>query len=127
MGQVSAPESCGAIFPSAQLGKETCEPEIFAQTGNESWLWFSETCIEQWGDNAPADLKFWTGYPERSCYRYTSGDRAAPLDVFRKIVRSDQGEPFLRALMDGCQSEWWLEFQHAAEVGAKVLEITKRD
>lgn len=117
MGQVSPPDADGAIFPSVQSGKQSCELEIFAQTGNESWRWFSQACIERWGDNAPADLKFFTGYPERSCYRYVSAERAPPLDVFRKTVHSDEGEPFLRALMDGCQAEWWLEFERHERMG----------
>lgn len=63
---------------------------------------------------------------ERLCQRYAAGHVKPPAYFLRKLLRSPHGRQWLLAAMDGCQSEWWLEFQHAAEVGVKVLEITKR-
>lgn len=88
--------------------------------------WFSEAAQDVYGKDAGLGLHHATGVPERSCYRYASGERALPSEVLRLLVHSDQGEPFFRAFMHGCTAPWWLEFQHHAAVGAKVVEITKQ-
>jgi len=94
-----------------------------AQTGSE---FFAGVCKTIFGKDAGLALHYATGVPERSCYRYASGERDVPILVFRSLLHSEQGEPFFRALMEGCTAKWWLEFERAQHVGAQVLEITKR-
>lgn len=97
---------------------------ISAQTGSE---FFASVCKTIFGKDAGLHLHYATGVPERSCYRYASGEREVPVLMLRAILHSDQGEPFLAALMDGCAAQWWVDRQHAAFVGSQVLEITKRE
>ena len=106
-----------AIISTDQSGADS------ARTGSE---FFASVCSTIYGKDAGLALSLATGVPERSCYRYANGDRDVPVLVLRAVLHSDHGEPFLLALMDGCRAEWWLEYRRAADVGRKVLEITKR-
>lgn len=110
------PPTLSAIIPADQSGADS------AQTGSE---FFASVCKTIFGKDAGLALSLATGVPERSCYRYASGEREVPVMVLRAILHSRQGEPFLAALMDGCTAEWWIEYQRAANVGRKVLEITE--
>src|SRR5690348_7574261 len=89
-----------AIIPADRTG------EICAQTGNE---FFASVCKTIFGKDAGYALHLATGVPERSCYRYASGEREIPVLVLRSILHSDRGEPFFNAFMDGCTAQWWLD------------------
>jgi len=91
---------------------------ISAQTGSE---FFSNACRTIFGKDAGLHLHYATGVPERSCYRYASGEREVPVLVLRAILHSEQGAPFLAALMDECPAQWWLRFQYEREVGQGAL------
>jgi hypothetical protein len=97
-----------AIISTDQSGEDS------AQTGSE---FFASVCKTIFGKDAGLALSLATGVPERSCYRYASGDRDVPVLVLRAILHSDQGEPFARALMDGCTADWWIEFQKHERMG----------
>jgi hypothetical protein len=88
---------------------------ISAQTGSE---FFASVCKAVFGKDAGLHLHYATGVPERSCYRYASGQREVPVLMLRAILHSDQGAPFMAALMDGCTAPWWLEFQRHRRMGA---------
>lgn len=100
-----------AIIPTDQTGEES------AQTGSE---FFSSVCKTVFGKDAGLALSLATNVPERSCYRYANGDREVPVLVLRAILHSEQGEPFLAALFDGCTAEWWLALQRKIYNGQKV-------
>lgn len=70
------------------------------------------------GKDAGLHLAHITGFPERSCYRYASGERAPPFEFMLALFHSEHGEPFFRAFMEGCAARWWSEHQrklHNAE------------
>jgi hypothetical protein len=57
-------------------------------------------------------------YPLSSCYAYVQRNRprAVPDHLVRKLIRSEQGEPWFRAYMDGCTAQWWLDVQDAIKI-----------
>ncbi len=92
--------------------------------------WFSALARSVLGGNKPGTaLHYITGVDERSCQRYVkTRDGVEPKAYFlRLILHSKQGAPFFAALMHGCTAPWWLDLQREAEIGRKVLEITKRN
>lgn len=108
MGQQLQHANGHAIYSAAQSDADS------AQTGSE---FFASVCSTIFGKDAGLALHLATGVPERSCYRYASGDRDVPVLVLRAVLHSDQGEPFLLALMDGCTAQWWIEFQKHERMG----------
>lgn len=88
---------------------------ISAQTGSE---FFAKVCKEILGKDAGLHLHYATGVPERSCYRYASGEREVPVLVLRALLHSEQGAPFLQALMHGCTAPWWLAFERERKLAA---------
>jgi len=106
-GNLQAP-AAPTTFATDQSG------EVSAQTGSE---FFASVCKTIFGKDAGLALSLATGVPERSCYRYASGDRDVPVLVLRAILHSNDGEPFFRALMDGCTAPWWIEFQKHERMG----------
>ncbi len=98
--------------------------EISAQTGSE---FFASVCKAIFGKDAGLALSLATGVPERSCYRYASGDREVPVLMLRALLHSEQGQPFHAALMEGCTAQWWTELERSARVGATAIaEMDRR-
>jgi hypothetical protein len=79
---------------------------------------------------APKDsgyaLHLVTGFEQRSCYRYASGERKPPAYFLRALLRSDQGKQWLAAIMDGSEAEWWCEHQRAERIVAQVDRLDLR-
>lgn len=48
-----------------------------------------------------------TGYSQRACEYWLSGDARLPADALVMLLRSDHGLEFLQVLMDGSQVSWW--------------------
>lgn len=73
-------------------------------------------------------------FPASTCAKYVSKTEASrrqpPGHLIRRLLQSEHGRQWLFAIMDGCQSEWWIEFQRNEELGratfVKIEEITKR-
>lgn len=104
-------------------------PDIAVQSVVQSDSeFFSSACKQVFGGkDAGLQLHLATGVNERSCYRYAAGEREVPVLVLRSLLHSEQGEPFLAALMHGCTAPWWNEFHRHARIGAAVVYITKRE
>lgn len=105
------------------------EKTITPASGSDPDEWLYEAAQVLLGKDAGLHLHYLTGYPPTSCYAYVAKNRAKrrrqPDHFTRKLIHSPQGEPFFRAFMAGCDAPWWIELQHAASVGRKVLDITK--
>ncbi len=110
-----------AIKSTAIAGSN--EPDISASLPVLAKDQFAEIAKKILGKDAGGQLCCITDYPSTSCYRYARGETPPPLDFLLRVLRSDAGEQFLCALMG--KEQWWIEMQRAAEVGRKVLEITK--
>lgn len=48
-----------------------------------------------------------TGYSERACEYWLSGNAKIPADALAMILRSEWGLEFLEVLMDGSPAPWW--------------------
>lgn len=64
---------------------------------------------------------------ERLCQRYASGEVRPPAYFLRALLRSDSGEQWLNAVMDGCKAKWWRELGEAATFGRQVLKLRAGD
>jgi hypothetical protein len=77
--------------------------------------WFCPAAITILGKQAGLQLHLLTGYPLSSCGYYLARDsdkrRPAPDHLVRKLIHSEQGEPWHRAYMHGCKAQWWLNQQ----------------
>ncbi len=112
-----------ATNPSPNNGRPVPDigPKLSPKTGTS----FSELCRTTLGKSAGDQLSILTGYPRSTCYRYSEGETVPPIDFLAKLIASDVGREFFQWFMSGCDAQWWTEMGHAAEVGRKVLEITK--
>ena len=110
-----------AICASARLGSEKTST---AQMGSEpDNAWFSGPARILLGSDPGLGLHVLTGTPERTSYRYTSGERSVPGYIIRQLLRGPHGEQWLAALMDGCGAEWWLEIQRARRIAAALDQV----
>jgi hypothetical protein len=99
-------------------------------TGSEDSEWFAKAAWVVLGKDAGLHLHYLTGYPESTCYAYVTKDptkRRSPREHFlRKLIRSDQGEPFFNAFMEGCEALWWSEWRRQRAVGAAALRAISK-
>jgi hypothetical protein len=84
---------------------------------------FSAMCREVLGTDAGARLQEATGYPERSCYYYASGERVPPVHFILKLFMSVYGEQFFVALMEGNQAKWWQVRERHRRMGATIDSV----
>lgn len=131
MFRLSEPVTVAATKGNAACGSDDLSTAV---RGSESWLWFSNAAQSLLGKDAGLHLHRITGYPERSCYYYASGERAPPVDFLRKLFHSAQGEPFFLAFMSGCDARWWREHQGVRRSAdtlagklARIVEITEME
>lgn len=122
MRESLAASSVVAIFPVARSGSEKTSA---AQTGSDDHRWFSDPAHVLLGSDPGLALHTLTGMPERTCYRYTSGERGIPGFALRQLLRGPQGAQWLAAIMDGADAEWWREHERARRVGAAALAATQ--
>lgn len=60
---------------------------------------------------------------ERLCQRYAAGDVRPPAYFLRALQRSGHGLQWSAIVLDGVA--WWLELNRAADIGRKVLDLTR--
>lgn len=115
-----------AINPASASGSDSA---ITSASDSENSDWFGSVARALLGKEPGVGLHYITGFPISSCEKYaakTEASRRQPPGYFiRELIRSNEGEPFFLALMDGCAAPWWLERQRAVEIGRKVLDLTK--
>jgi hypothetical protein len=87
--------------------------------------WFMRIAHSLWGgaENSPAKwLRYFTGFPERTCRSAASGDTDPSGAMLYVLLRSDAGRDILAGIMDGSSAEWWHELCVAADVGRGAME-----
>ncbi len=99
--------------------------DIGTKTSLKTGTSFSEMCKSALGKSAGDQLSVLTGYPRSTCYRYADGQTVPPIDFLARLFASDVGQEFFLWLMWDCDAQWWTEMRHAADVGRKVLDITR--
>lgn len=90
-------------------------------SGSDRDGWFGNAARTLLGANDTGLLlHYLTGYPQSSCYAYVARNaekrRPAPDHLVRKLIHSEQGEPWFNAYMDGCTAQWWLDMQDAVKI-----------
>lgn len=80
--------------------------------------WFGQIARSLLPEKPGTALHYITGYDERLCQRYAAGHVKPSAYFLRALLRSDQGEPFFLAIMDGCTTQWWQDFQKHHRMGA---------
>ncbi|MGH6878002.1 MAG: hypothetical protein ACREHV_11595, partial [Rhizomicrobium sp.] len=71
--------------------------------------WFSCACRKLFDGKAGTALHYLTGFDERSCQRYAAGQVKPPAYFLRALLRGEQGNIWLNAVMDGASPKWWRE------------------
>ena len=108
-----------AIIPASASGS-VCK--ITSASDSENSDWFGSVARALLGKEPGVGLHYITGFPISSCEKYaakTEASRRQPPGWFiRELIRSKDGEPFFRALMDGCTAQWWIDFQRHERMGA---------
>ena len=109
-------------------GKSAVDKTTNGKSAVDGSDWFSEMARALLPDKPGTALWALTGYDERLCQRYAAGHVKPSAFFLRKLLRSEQGWTFFAVLMDGCESNWWIELQRAKRVGeAALMEITRRE
>lgn len=81
--------------------------------------WFSRVCASLYAKDAGLTLRVLTGIEERYCYRYASGEtKHPPVESLVALLRSEHGQQWLNAAMEGCKARWWQDLQGALELSA---------
>lgn len=95
-------------------------PTPTVQTDSNENAWFSIPAQALLGSDPGLALHIITHktISESSGYRYASGERSMPLNVFRAMLHDPQGGPWLAVLMDGCTAPWWLAMQRDIKLAA---------
>lgn len=109
-GTISA-AALGAIKAVDQTGNGK---DSDAQTGAEpANQWFSQAARQLLGSDPGFALSLLVGVPDRTCYRYVSGERAPTAFIVAQLIRSEHGWQWLSALMEGSEPTWWIDIQRA--------------
>lgn len=120
MLRTESPVSTGqAIIRASANGSVSA---IASASDSENSDWFGAVARSLLGKEPGVALHYITDFPVSSCEKYAAKTEASrrqpPAYFLRAILRSDQGEPFFLALMDGCAAPWWIEFQKHQRMGA---------
>ncbi len=100
----------GTIPARVESASEAKDRSVLSQTN------LSEDPIDNWFPIAAQSLlapkpglvlHLLTDCGERNGDRYASGAVKVPSFLVRQLLRSEQGEAWLRVLMDGSDAPWW--------------------
>jgi hypothetical protein len=79
--------------------------------------WFSQAARALYVEKPGTILFLITGLgDERLCQKYASGKHRPPAYFLRALLRGEHGADWLAAVMHGCKSEWWREYQDAMKL-----------
>ena len=106
----------GSISP--RLAQTVSPSEATDQTDSEGDKWFCELARRLLPKDAGFVLHLETGFEERTCYRYVSGERKPPGYFIRELLRSPSGWQWLCGLMEGSDAEWFEEIKRAKRKSA---------
>jgi hypothetical protein len=89
--------------------------------------WFSAAAKKLYAHKPGTILHLTTGLgDERLCQRYAAGEVRPPAYFLRALLRSDHGEQWLAATMDGAAVQWWRDVDAARALCAQ-FQIIKRE
>jgi hypothetical protein len=111
-------------------------PSLTAQSstlasGSDRHEWFYAAACSLLGKDPGLQLHLLTGYPVSSCSAYVHNEwpkrRRPPEHFIRTACHLPNERGFFDAFMHDCAAPWWLDFNRHADIGRKVLDITKRE
>jgi hypothetical protein len=115
-GNLPTPAPTAIIADGNNAAREILDGKSAADDDGQ---WFSRAARRLHPTKPGSILHYTTALgDERLCQRYASGEVKPPAYFLRALLRSEHGRQWLYAIMDGCQSEWWIEFQRHARMGA---------
>lgn len=89
--------------------------------------WFSSAAWKLYPAKPGTIMHLVTGLGnERLCQKYAAGDVRPPAYFLRALLRSDHGEQWLAAAMDGSAVQWWRDVDAARSLCA-AYQIIKRE
>lgn len=88
--------------------------------------WFAEAAKILLECKAGTALHYATGFDERSCQRYASGQVKPPAYFLRSLLRGPDGWIWLSALMEDCDADWWRNVRLAVAYEQKRSEVDAR-
>lgn len=115
-GNLPAPATPATIPAVTSVVEKTIADKSVG--GDENW--FSDKTLELYGKDKPGtvlDCVTDFEFGERNCQRYAAGHVKPTGHIVRRLLRTEHGRQWLFAIMDGCQSEWWIEFQKHERMG----------
>lgn len=62
-------------------------------------------------------LHYITGYDERLCQKYAAGTVKPSAHFLRVLLRSENGDVWLRAILDDCTAQWWRDQERHRRMG----------
>jgi hypothetical protein len=117
----------GSIKAPVRLVRKTRNqpggPPSTDQSDSDQSLFFARAAQGLLGKDAGLALHLATGFEERTCYRYASGERMPPAFMLRVLLRSPNGEQWLNAIMDSCDAPWWRAHQRAVRRSAALDQV----
>lgn len=102
-----------AIIPN---GMSAVEKSLDGKSAVDDW--FGAIARGLLPEKPGTALHYITGYDERLCQRYAAGHVKPSAYFLRALMRSDQGQPFFFAVMDGSTAPWWLAYQRERRLAA---------
>ena len=93
------------------------------QMDSDDSAWFVTPARDLLGSDPGLALHVLTGISESSGYRYANGSRGVPGNLVRWLLRSGHGRQWLNAIMDGCEEEWWRDYQRAERIQFALKNI----
>src|SRR5690242_10439680 len=93
------------------------------QTDSDDERWFVALVKQLLSKDAGFVLHLQTGFEERTCYRYASGERKPSAYFVRTLLRSEQGWQWLSGIMEGSEPEWWRETKRARAINDAISRV----
>ena len=98
-------------------------------SGSDRHEWFYVAARDLLGKDPGLQLNLLTGYPVSSCSAYVHNEwakrRRPPEHFIRTACHLPTERGFFDAFMAECEAPWWLEFNRCADIGRKVLDLTR--
>lgn len=107
---------------------EPARPSTLAR-GSDRHEWFYTAACSLLGKDPGLQLHLLTGYPVSSCSAYVHNEwskrRRPPEHFIRAVCHLHDERGFFDAFMAECAAPWWLDLNRHADIGRKVLDLTR--
>lgn len=104
-------------------GRDATERIVDGKSAVDDGDWFKRAAQQLYPHKPGTILHLTTGLgDERLCQRYAAGDVRPPAYFLRALLRSQHGEQWLAAALEGCTATWWKDLQRARRVAVALRE-----